>query len=238
MLFSQSQLPHLHPGLCVSSSNARFCQSVSLCLFIHNFINVVCFCQRSVMCCMESVWVCCWTTSIQTHSTSSTASPWCLRPPRPCCTSRRPCSATPGPKSGRTTWMPGTASLTRVTPHCSWNSCWKTLPLISHPSMLFSKADRCIQNIYRQLRKNPDAGEKYPGVLASLLMLDKLSIEDIKASITELMAGGVDTVREIIHARGKVQSQIMSSFTHSQVIPNLYDFHSSAKNKRYFEECW
>jgi len=26
-------------------------------------------------------------------------------------------------------------------------------------------------------------------------MLDKLSIEDIKASVTELMAGGVDTVR-------------------------------------------
>ncbi len=24
LLFSQSQLPHLHPGLCVSSSNARF----------------------------------------------------------------------------------------------------------------------------------------------------------------------------------------------------------------------
>lgn len=70
----------------------------------------------------------------------------------------------------------------------------KTLPLISHPSMWFSKADRCIQSIYRQLRKNSDAGEKYPGVLASLLMLDKLSIEDIKASITELMAGGVDTV--------------------------------------------
>lgn len=27
-------------------------------------------------------------------------------------------------------------------------------------------------------------------------MLDKLSIEDIKASITELMAGGVDTVKK------------------------------------------
>ena len=26
-------------------------------------------------------------------------------------------------------------------------------------------------------------------------MLDKLSIEDIKASVTELMAGGVDTVK-------------------------------------------
>ncbi|XP_052400608.1 cholesterol side-chain cleavage enzyme, mitochondrial-like [Carassius gibelio] len=58
---------------------------------------------------------------------------------------------------------------------------------------IFNHADRCIQSIYRQLRKTPDADEKYPGVLASLLMLDKLSIEDIKASITELMAGGVDT---------------------------------------------
>ncbi|ROL46622.1 Cholesterol side-chain cleavage enzyme, mitochondrial [Anabarilius grahami] len=58
---------------------------------------------------------------------------------------------------------------------------------------IFNQADRCIQNIYRQLRKDPGASGKYPGVLASLLMLDKLSIEDIKASVTELMAGGVDT---------------------------------------------
>ncbi|CAM4735034.1 unnamed protein product [Leuciscus chuanchicus] len=58
---------------------------------------------------------------------------------------------------------------------------------------IFNQADRCIQNIYRQLRKDPEASQKYPGVLASLLMLDKLSIEDIKASVTELMAGGVDT---------------------------------------------
>ncbi|XP_051548480.1 cholesterol side-chain cleavage enzyme, mitochondrial-like isoform X1 [Myxocyprinus asiaticus] len=58
---------------------------------------------------------------------------------------------------------------------------------------IFNQADRCIQNIYRQLRKAPEANGKYPGVLASLLMLDKLSIEDIKASVTELMAGGVDT---------------------------------------------
>lgn len=40
--------------------------------------------------------------------------------------------------------------------------------------------------------------KKYPGVLASLLMLDKLSTEDIKASVTELMAGGVDTVRNTL----------------------------------------
>ncbi|XP_024138286.1 cholesterol side-chain cleavage enzyme, mitochondrial [Oryzias melastigma] len=58
---------------------------------------------------------------------------------------------------------------------------------------IFNQADRCIQNIYRELRQETGPSEKYPGVLASLLMLDKLSIEDIKASITELMAGGVDT---------------------------------------------
>nr|XP_015198939.1 PREDICTED: cholesterol side-chain cleavage enzyme, mitochondrial [Lepisosteus oculatus] len=58
---------------------------------------------------------------------------------------------------------------------------------------IFGQADRCIQNIYRQLRLAPTNDRKYPGVLASLLMLDKLSIEDIKASVTELMAGGVDT---------------------------------------------
>uniref|UniRef100_A0A4W6DIN9 Cholesterol side-chain cleavage enzyme, mitochondrial n=1 Tax=Lates calcarifer TaxID=8187 RepID=A0A4W6DIN9_LATCA len=58
---------------------------------------------------------------------------------------------------------------------------------------IFSQADRCIHNIYRQLRQDTGAPKKYPGVLASLLMLDKLSIEDIKASVTELMAGGVDT---------------------------------------------
>lgn len=55
-------------------------------------------------------------------------------------------------------------------------------------------ADRCIQNIYRRLRQETGPSKKYPGVLASLLLRDKLSIEDIKASITELMAGGVDTV--------------------------------------------
>ncbi|XP_068595935.1 cholesterol side-chain cleavage enzyme, mitochondrial [Brachionichthys hirsutus] len=58
---------------------------------------------------------------------------------------------------------------------------------------IFNHADRCIQNIYRKLREESSEPKKYPGVLASLLMLDKLSIEDIKASVTELMAGGVDT---------------------------------------------
>lgn len=46
-------------------------------------------------------------------------------------------------------------------------------------------------------------------------MLDKLSIEDIKASITELMAGGVDTVKKknrkkkkFIHSQGMMSYQL------------------------------
>ncbi|KAL4658708.1 cholesterol side-chain cleavage enzyme, mitochondrial isoform X1 [Arapaima gigas] len=58
---------------------------------------------------------------------------------------------------------------------------------------IFSQADHCIQNIYRRLCQDPNMDGKYPGVLASLLLLEKLPIEDIKASVTELMAGGVDT---------------------------------------------
>ncbi|XP_037539641.1 cholesterol side-chain cleavage enzyme, mitochondrial-like [Nematolebias whitei] len=58
---------------------------------------------------------------------------------------------------------------------------------------IFNHADRCIQNIYRVLHQETGTPKKYPGVLATLLLLDNLSIEDIKASVTELMAGGVDT---------------------------------------------
>jgi len=33
--------------------------------------------------------------------------------------------------------------------------------------------------------------------------------------------------------------KILSSFTHPQVVPNLYEFLSSAEHKRrYFKECW
>lgn len=33
------------------------------------------------------------------------------------------------------------------------------------------------------------------GILCSLIMQDKLPLDDIRASVTEMMAGGVDTVR-------------------------------------------
>ncbi|XP_043933686.1 cholesterol side-chain cleavage enzyme, mitochondrial [Protopterus annectens] len=59
--------------------------------------------------------------------------------------------------------------------------------------IIFQQADRCIQNIYREVRLKEKHPDKYPGILASLLLQDKLPIDDITASVTELMAGGVDT---------------------------------------------
>ncbi|XP_075064404.1 cholesterol side-chain cleavage enzyme, mitochondrial isoform X1 [Mixophyes fleayi] len=56
---------------------------------------------------------------------------------------------------------------------------------------IFNHADRCIQGIYSSLRQRTN--NTYSGVLSSLLLQDQLPLEDIKASITELMAGGVDT---------------------------------------------
>ncbi|XP_053128670.1 cholesterol side-chain cleavage enzyme, mitochondrial [Hemicordylus capensis] len=58
---------------------------------------------------------------------------------------------------------------------------------------IFMQADKCIQNIYRDLRLNRKSTREYTGILSSLLLQDKLPIEDIKASVTEMMAGGVDT---------------------------------------------
>ncbi|XP_078541196.1 cholesterol side-chain cleavage enzyme, mitochondrial-like [Lissotriton helveticus] len=59
--------------------------------------------------------------------------------------------------------------------------------------VIFTQADKCIQNIYRDLRLKKENRKEYSGVLANLLLQDKLHIDDIKASVTELMAGGVDT---------------------------------------------
>ncbi|XP_062998462.1 cholesterol side-chain cleavage enzyme, mitochondrial [Elgaria multicarinata webbii] len=59
--------------------------------------------------------------------------------------------------------------------------------------VIFKHADKCIQNIYRDLRLKRKSAEEYTGILSSLLLQDKLPIENIKASMTEMMAGGVDT---------------------------------------------
>uniref|UniRef100_A0A8C5WG10 Cholesterol side-chain cleavage enzyme, mitochondrial n=1 Tax=Leptobrachium leishanense TaxID=445787 RepID=A0A8C5WG10_9ANUR len=57
--------------------------------------------------------------------------------------------------------------------------------------VIFNHADRCIQNIYSSMKQRSNT--EYCGVLHSLLLQDHLHLEDIKASVTELMAGGVDT---------------------------------------------
>ncbi|CAH2273331.1 cholesterol side-chain cleavage enzyme, mitochondrial [Pelobates cultripes] len=56
---------------------------------------------------------------------------------------------------------------------------------------VFNHADQCIQSIYSSMRHRTN--DAYAGVLHSLLLQDHLPLEDIKASVTELMAGGVDT---------------------------------------------
>ncbi|KAJ7422454.1 Cholesterol side-chain cleavage enzyme, mitochondrial [Willisornis vidua] len=58
---------------------------------------------------------------------------------------------------------------------------------------IFSQADKCIQNVYRDLRLQRKSTKEYMGILCNLIMRDKLPLEDIRASVTEMMAGGVDT---------------------------------------------
>ncbi|KAG9489602.1 hypothetical protein GDO78_005521, partial [Eleutherodactylus coqui] len=73
----------------------------------------------------------------------------------------------------------------RLINHSNWKNHVKAWDSI------FNHADRCIQGIYSSLRHRSD--NTYSGVLSNLLLQDQLPLEDIKASITELMAGGVDT---------------------------------------------
>lgn len=63
------------------------------------------------------------------------------------------------------------------------------------PRPCLSSADKCIHNVYRDLRLQRKSTTEYMGILCSLILQDKLPLDDIKASVTEMMAGGVDTVR-------------------------------------------
>lgn len=62
-----------------------------------------------------------------------------------------------------------------------------------------------IQRGYQRLSTSLDraspagtAGGQYTGVLGQLMEKGQLSLDLIKANITELMAGGVDTVRVLV----------------------------------------
>ncbi|KAM3929693.1 cytochrome P450 11B, mitochondrial-like [Leptodactylus fuscus] len=66
-----------------------------------------------------------------------------------------------------------------------WNEHMKSWDII------FEQADRCIQNIYQEFCLGQERG--YSGIMAELLLQGELPLDSIKANITELMAGGVDT---------------------------------------------
>ncbi|XP_069812936.1 cytochrome P450 11B, mitochondrial-like [Dendropsophus ebraccatus] len=57
--------------------------------------------------------------------------------------------------------------------------------------IIFEQADRCIQNIYQEFCLGEKRG--YSGIMAELLLQGELPLDSIKANVTELMAGGVDT---------------------------------------------
>ncbi|XP_029808300.1 cholesterol side-chain cleavage enzyme, mitochondrial [Suricata suricatta] len=58
--------------------------------------------------------------------------------------------------------------------------------------VIFNKAEIYTQNFYWDLRHKRDF-TNYPGILHRLLRSNKLLFEDVKANITEMLAGGVDT---------------------------------------------
>ncbi|XP_036866149.2 cholesterol side-chain cleavage enzyme, mitochondrial isoform X1 [Manis javanica] len=58
--------------------------------------------------------------------------------------------------------------------------------------MIFGKAEKYTQNFSWDLKQKRDF-DNYPGILYRLLGSNKMLFEDIKANVTELLAGGVDT---------------------------------------------
>uniref|UniRef100_F6YU95 Cholesterol side-chain cleavage enzyme, mitochondrial n=1 Tax=Ornithorhynchus anatinus TaxID=9258 RepID=F6YU95_ORNAN len=58
---------------------------------------------------------------------------------------------------------------------------------------IFTQADRFMENTYQELKHKRGDPQKFRGILGSLLLNEKMSHEAIKANMTELMAGGVDT---------------------------------------------
>ncbi|XP_022435719.1 cholesterol side-chain cleavage enzyme, mitochondrial isoform X2 [Delphinapterus leucas] len=58
--------------------------------------------------------------------------------------------------------------------------------------IIFNKAEKYTENFYWDLRRKREF-TNYPGILYRLLGNDKLLSEDVKANITEMLAGGVDT---------------------------------------------
>ncbi|CAI9157878.1 unnamed protein product [Rangifer tarandus platyrhynchus] len=57
---------------------------------------------------------------------------------------------------------------------------------------IFHRAERYTEIFYQDLRRKTEF-RNYPGILYRLLISEKMLLEDVKANITEMLAGGVDT---------------------------------------------
>ncbi|XP_068847597.1 cholesterol side-chain cleavage enzyme, mitochondrial [Capricornis sumatraensis] len=57
---------------------------------------------------------------------------------------------------------------------------------------IFNKAEKYTEIFYQDLRQKTEF-RNYPGILYCLLKSEKMLLEDVKANITEMLAGGVDT---------------------------------------------
>ncbi|MXQ82973.1 hypothetical protein E5288_WYG022807 [Bos mutus] len=57
---------------------------------------------------------------------------------------------------------------------------------------IFNKAEKYTEIFYQDLRRKTEF-RNYPGILYCLLKSEKMLLEDVKANITEMLAGGVDT---------------------------------------------
>uniref|UniRef100_A0A3Q1ESP8 steroid 11beta-monooxygenase n=1 Tax=Acanthochromis polyacanthus TaxID=80966 RepID=A0A3Q1ESP8_9TELE len=98
---------------------------------------------------------------------------------------------------------------------------------------IFSHAEARIQRGYQHLESSQGrgsvpgaAGGRYPGVLGQLMEKGQLSLDLIKANITELMAGGVDTVsrerRQSVRLRRKAKGDMQDKHVFCVCFLRLY----------------
>ncbi|XP_072484483.1 cholesterol side-chain cleavage enzyme, mitochondrial [Notamacropus eugenii] len=59
--------------------------------------------------------------------------------------------------------------------------------------VIFDRAEDYIQNFHQDKKLRSGLTDVYPGILYSLLQKNTMNFEDVKANVTEMMAGGVDT---------------------------------------------
>ncbi|XP_067878845.1 cytochrome P450 11B, mitochondrial-like [Heterodontus francisci] len=59
--------------------------------------------------------------------------------------------------------------------------------------ILFEHADQCVEQLVQKFKNTLEVQQEYSGILSELLLHSKLPVDIIKANVTELMVGSVDT---------------------------------------------